>query len=100
MGLAGRRPALAAVRLNANRFRQENSETATACAGPSSGISCSCALLEVGRTKNRRIRPPAGTEQPGALGWVSLTSPKGVEPRSARLVRVSERLARHGLSPR
>jgi hypothetical protein len=44
--------------------------------------------------------PPAGTEPPGALSWLSLTSPKGVEPRSAWVVRMSERLARHGLSPR
>ena len=43
---------------------------------------------------------PAWREQPGALSWVSLTSPRGAEPRSARLVRVSERLAGHGLSPR
>ena len=43
--------------------------------------------------------PPAWTEPPGALSWVSLTSPKGVEPGPATLVRMSERLARHGLSP-
>ncbi len=46
------------------------------------------------------IRFPACKEPMGAFRWVSLTSPKGAEPRSARIVRARERIAGHGLSPR
>lgn len=42
----------------------------------------------------------AWREPPGALSWVSLTNPKGIEPRSATLILVCERLAHLGLSPR
>ena len=55
---------------------------------------------ELGAAKIGASVLPAWTEPPGALSWVSLTSPKGVGPRSARLVQVPERLAGHGLSPR
>ncbi len=67
--LAGRRPALVTVRLNANRFRLEDSETATACAAPVIGNMMQLRVAGSWAHQNRRIRSP---RLDGTIGSIEL----------------------------